>query len=154
MPRNIMELQHEFQENKKRIHFLMKRNKFITKELKSHGQKPLRKQYMEKPIMLYALRLESDFYYVGMSRNVDKRFRRHVAGKGSVWTKKYRPIEILETRATNTNDDSEAGLMEDAMTIEYAQLYGYDNVRGGGYCQTKPQWPPEVSLGWIRVEQR
>lgn len=145
-----MVLQKEFQENKKQIHFLAKRNKYISKTLKDRGQKPLRKEYMERPIMLYSLKLESGFYYIGMSRNPQKRFKRHLKGKGSMWTKKYKPLELLEIRETGSNNDSEVGLMEDQMTLEYARQYGYDNVRGGGYCQRKPIWPIEESpVNWI-----
>lgn len=150
-----MVLQKEFQENKKRIRTLIKRNKSISKILKAKGQKPLRKEYMEKPIMLYALKLEGNFYYVGMSRNPEKRYKRHLKGKGSMWTKQYRPIEIIEIRETGSSDDSEVGLMEDQMTLEYAEKYGYDNVRGGGYCQRKPRWPRNETdeISWITVPE-
>jgi predicted GIY-YIG superfamily endonuclease len=153
MAEEIMVLQKEFQDNKDQIRVLLKRNRFITKELSKAGAKPLRKSYMEKPIMLYALLLERDFYYIGMSRNPEKRFAKHLKGKGAAWTKKHCPVKIVEIREAKTNDDSEAGLMEDQMTLEYAEKYGYDNVRGGGYCQAKPPWPSKDPIKWITVPE-
>jgi len=41
-----------------------------------------------KPWLLYALRLEGGYYYVGISKDVNKRFKKHSKGKGAMWTKK------------------------------------------------------------------
>jgi predicted GIY-YIG superfamily endonuclease len=140
-----MTLQHELLENRKQILALQRRQKEIRRLLS--GQKLLYKtnpDYFHITIKLYALRLEDDCWYVGMTRNPDKRFKKHLSGKGALWTKLHAPIEIVEVRDTKQTDDSAAGLLEDDMTLEYAMKYGSDTVRGGGYCQSKPRWPDVV----------
>lgn len=92
-------------------------------------------------IWLYALLLSGGRYYIGISTNVDKRFARHVKGKGANWTRLHKPISILETMDTGLKSMDEAALLEDGWTIRYARTYGTDIVRGGGYCQKKPKWP-------------
>ena len=90
---------------------------------------------------LYALRLEGGRYYVGFTNDVDRRFNKHAKGKGAVWTRLYKPIEVIETRQIPTDQNHRAGYLEDDMTFEYAMKYGAEYVRGGGYCQMKPRWP-------------
>lgn len=53
----------------------------------------------EKTVWLYALRCRDDTLYVGVSKDVAGRFRRHRAGKGSFYTRINRPIEILAAQA-------------------------------------------------------
>lgn len=140
-----MVLKHEYQDILGKIQVLNKRRQYIRRVLESRNDSPIvRKGYFEKPIFLYALRLEGGHYYIGMSRNVDKRFTKHKKGKGSIWSKEFAPIEILEIRQTGSNDDSKVGLLEDDMTIEYAMKFGSRWVHGGGYCQRKPRWPAVV----------
>jgi DNA primase len=40
---------------------------------------------------VYVLRLEDDCFYIGFSRNLDRRIKEHFSGNGSVWTKKHKP---------------------------------------------------------------
>lgn len=119
----------------------LKRDNLI-RELKALNKKKNdeKKNKLKKPIVLYALKLEDEKYYIGLTRNITKRFISHKKGMGSWWTKIYQPIEIIEIRKTNIISESEASKLEDKMTIEYAIKYGTDNVRGGGYCQRKPRW--------------
>jgi predicted GIY-YIG superfamily endonuclease len=93
-----------------------------------------------KVYQLYALKLANNKYYVGITKNPQRRFNAHYYGKGSWWTTKYKPISIIETRITDTTIESVAAKLEDKMTLEYAKKYGFDNVRGGGYCQKHPNW--------------
>lgn len=136
-----MLLQRELREVMSQIRELTKRKHKIIKQIKAGGGKVLRSAYLEKTIYLYVLRLENGCWYVGMTRNVRKRFEQHQKNKGSMWTRKNRPVEIHQIIDTKTNDDSEASIMEDRLTLDWAEAQGYDYVRGGGYSQTKPQWP-------------
>lgn len=121
---------------------LKKEERSLRKQLRLLNQKPLDDTgYLAKPIKLYVLRLENDCWYIGMSRNVSRRFNKHLAGKGAKWTKLHAPIEVYEVRETDSTLDEEVAIMEDQLTIEYAIKYGTDKVRGGGYCQSKPRWP-------------
>lgn len=137
-----MALMHELEDIKKQIIELKTRSKAIRKKLA--GQKLIKGDYFNKPIMLYALKLEGGYWYVGMSRNPEKRFKRHGTRKGANWTKLHTPIEIHEIRDTKLTDDGEVALLENDMTLEYAMKYGSDLVRGGGYCQSKPRWPDVI----------
>lgn len=77
--------------------------------------------------IIYVLKLENDKYYVGKTDNIEKRFKNHCDGTGSVWTSKYKPISLLETRNIVSQFD------EDIVTKEYMLKFGIDNVRGGSY---------------------
>jgi len=78
-------------------------------------------------VNIYILKLEKNKYYVGKSYNVEERINQHYDGDGSVWTKKYSPIEIVEI-ISNCDDYD-----EDKYTKIYMNLYGINNVRGGSY---------------------
>lgn len=98
----------------------------------------------QNTVKLYALRLQNNCWYIGMTYDVERRFAKHSKGKGANWTKLYKPIEISETRDTKLYSQAEVGKLEDDMTLEYALKYGSDKVRGGGWCQTKPHWPDVI----------
>lgn len=78
---------------------------------------------------LYVLELQGGKYYVGQTKNLQKRFQEHVDGDGSVWTRKYAPIAIVSSVALD------GALHEDRVTKELMLEHGIDNVRGGSYCR-------------------
>lgn len=80
---------------------------------------------------IYILRLKGGKYYVGKTDNILKRYDEHVAGKGSSWTRKYKPIGIEKTISNASVFD------EDRYTKEYMSKYGIENVRGGSYVQVE-----------------
>ena len=80
-------------------------------------------------VNIYILKLENDKYYVGKTEYLDIRIEHHITGKGSVWTKKYKPVKIIEI-IPNCDDFD-----EDKYTIMYMSKYGIENVRGGSYCE-------------------
>lgn len=124
----------------------------LTEQLGDVETVPL--SYLTGEISLYALELEGGCYYIGMSRNPEARIRRHMRGKGATWTKKHKPIRMVEVRNTGLTDDTKVAKLEDQLTIEYAKRFGHDNVRGGSYCNPNPLWPEDVvgrSERWIRV---
>ena len=46
--------------------------------------------------MIYILLLEHDKIYIGRTSNFDRRYNDHINGTGSWWTKKYKPIKVLD----------------------------------------------------------
>lgn len=78
---------------------------------------------------IYILRLEGGKYYVGKTDNPTKRYNEHIAGKGSSWTKKYKPVGIEKIIPCASPFD------EDRYTKEWMSKYGIENVRGGSYVQ-------------------
>ena len=80
-------------------------------------------------VYIYALQLEEDKYYIGKTSNPDFRIEQHFQSGGAVWTKKYRPLNILEIIPDCDDYD------EDKYTRRYMDKYGIDNVRGGSFCE-------------------
>ena len=76
---------------------------------------------------IYILRLEQGKYYIGKSEDPQKRFTQHLEGNGSMWTKKYKPLELVQVINSASNFD------EDKCVKEYMNRYGISNVRGGSY---------------------
>ena len=82
-------------------------------------------------VFIYILELENKKYYVGKTTNPDFRLEQHFNNSGSQWTKKYKPIKILELKSNCDDYD------EDKYTRIYMDKYGINNVRGGSYVQIK-----------------
>ena len=80
---------------------------------------------------VYVLRLEQGKYYVGKSVVPEIRLKHHFKKNGSYWTKKYKPIEIVEIVK------EESSFHEEMLTLKYMEKYGIDNVRGGSFCRSK-----------------
>lgn len=76
---------------------------------------------------IYILRLRAGKYYIGKTKNVDKRWAEHTAGCGSGWTKKYPPVSLVKSVVSTSQFD------EDRYVKEYMGKYGIENVRGGTY---------------------
>ena len=51
---------------------------------------------------IYILRLEDTKYYIGKSDNVMNRYKQHLDGNASAWTKKYKPV-LLEKIIENVS---------------------------------------------------
>ena len=80
---------------------------------------------------IYILRLEGGRWYIGKSDDVLNRYQQHIAGNGSVWTKKYKPISV------HMIINNVSSFEEDKLTKEYMSKYGINKVRGGSYTQIK-----------------
>jgi len=76
---------------------------------------------------VYILQLEHGKYYVGSSCDVNQRYKQHLEGKGSGWTRLFKPILTLKTISNCSVFD------EDKYTKETMAKYGINNVRGGSY---------------------
>lgn len=95
-----------------------------------------------KPYILYVLELEDNYWYVGITVNMETRYKQHCTGEGAAWTRIHMPIRISETRLTNTSNPRIAAKHEDMLTLDYAFQHGENRVRGGQYCKTiNPRWP-------------
>jgi len=94
---------------------------------------------------VYVWELEEGKYYVGYSENLSGRLEQHTTGEGAVWTKKYKPISILEILRGNKD-------VEKAKTLEYMKLKGFDNVRGAGYTRTEYTSIPQAVQDYIREQ--
>ena len=80
---------------------------------------------------IYVLLLEENKYYIGKSKNHINRINAHFNGEGSSWTKKYKPINVVETI------ENQSAFDEDKYVLIYMDKYGIDNVRGGTFTDVK-----------------
>lgn len=70
-------------------------------------------------------------YYIGKTQKPDYRLADHFKGKGSQWTKIYKPLEVVELIPDCDDYD------EDKYVRIYMDKYGIDNVRGGSFSKIK-----------------
>jgi len=83
-------------------------------------------------VTIYILECKGGKYYVGkIKSNVYKRIKQHFDGKGAKWTKKYKPIDIVDIRR-NKRDYSET-----LITLEMMKKHGRKNVRGGSLARMR-----------------
>jgi hypothetical protein len=74
--------------------------------------------------VIYTLLLEGNHYYVGRTNNVNRRYKQHESGKGSVWTSKYKPVRIYNV------DPLVHPYQELTTTLSTMKDKGIDLVRG------------------------
>jgi hypothetical protein len=77
---------------------------------------------------IYVLALRNGKYYIGKSKDVSKRINQHVRGRGTFWTKIYKPLDCVPLEIIEGD-----GFDEDKITLQYMSKYGVDNVRGGTF---------------------
>lgn len=87
---------------------------------------------------IYVILCEKNRYYIGKTdRPLQTRVEEHFNRNGSEWTRKYKPIKVVE-QIPNVDEFD-----EDKYTKIYMKKYGIDKVRGGTYTQLEL---PEYSL--------
>ena len=77
--------------------------------------------------VVYVLELEDSKYYIGWTQDLNTRIASHFLGRGSVWTRMYKPIKIVSIQAGSKD-------LENALTIAYMCEKGWRNCRGGKWC--------------------
>jgi|UniRef100_A0A6C0JUE5 predicted GIY-YIG superfamily endonuclease len=92
---------------------------------------------------IYILKLKNNKYYIGKTQDVENRFKQHINGVGSSWTKKYKPISIIKQIKSTSQFD------EDKYVKEYMAKYGIENVRGGTYTSIELD---DISLFQLQKE--
>ncbi len=80
---------------------------------------------------IYTLRLQNDKYYIGKTSDLLGRILAHTNGTGSSYTKKYKPVEVVEVEFMRDP------FHEDAKTLHYMHLYGIEDVRGGSFANPR-----------------
>lgn len=83
---------------------------------------------------IYVAKLEGGKRYVGQTKNFDRRCEQHFNRRGSRVTQKYSPIEIKEVDVVPGYFANE---YEQDYTDKYINKYGYSNVRGGRYTNSR-----------------
>ena len=102
-------------------------------------------------IYLYVLLLEQNKYYIGITYTLEKILRKHfLTNKGSVFTKEYKPIKILEIIKFINLDYVNALLYENVYTIFYSNIYSIENVAGGSFVFIDDNRRKENINGYIQ----
>jgi predicted GIY-YIG superfamily endonuclease len=86
---------------------------------------------------LYVLFLENDCYYVGITLYPQERIDAHFKGIGSNFTKRNKPINVVELYCLNISNRKLSYKNETLKTKEYRIKYGSNKVIGGKYLQLK-----------------
>lgn len=89
--------------------------------------------YAPSSLTIYVIRLESDKYFVGYTRNLKRAFKKHQKGKASSWTRRYKPIEVIETIAVQCETGKQSVPMTNEVVLRYFDKFGVKNVRGGSF---------------------
>ena len=87
---------------------------------------------------IYALNLEQNRYFVGLSADVLSSFYEHVNNRGPLWTQLYKPLGIIKVYESTRSTD----LNEEVRNLMYK--YSIAQVRGGAY--TEVELRDEMSL--------
>jgi predicted GIY-YIG superfamily endonuclease len=83
-------------------------------------------------MIVYTLQLEHGKWYVGTTQDLQKRVTQHKNGMGAVWTRKYKPMNVVCT--TETENESECKRLESVRTAELMWKHGVNAVRGAELC--------------------
>ena len=83
---------------------------------------------------IYKLNLENGKKYIGKTIDIDRRMDQHFSGKGSKVTQKFKPIDCEIVDVCNGFFSSE---LEQDHTNKNINKFGYENVRGGSYTNSK-----------------
>ncbi|MDB5158293.1 MAG: hypothetical protein JWR50_3000, partial [Mucilaginibacter sp.] len=76
---------------------------------------------------VYVLKLVGACYYVGYTRCLKRRWKKHLNGKGAYWTQAHPPLGVVEFFENAPFE------MENEVTERYIRRYGWEKVRGGDY---------------------
>jgi len=82
-------------------------------------------------VFIYTLKLERGKYYVGKTNNPQFRLESHFNSNGSEWTRRHKPLKLLELKSNCDSHD------EDKITLQCMDKYGINNVRGGSFVSLK-----------------
>lgn len=95
------------------------------------GHGSIAKLVKQKNVFIYVLELEQGKYYVGKTNDPQFRIQTHFNASGSAWTKRFKPVRVLELIPDCDDYD------EDKYTKKYMDTYGIDNVRGGSFVSVE-----------------
>lgn len=114
----------------------------LRKVLSHRGRRDPRARYFT-----YTLLLRGGDLYVGSTDNIYSRLLEHYlqSGSSSVWVRERGPVErVLEVVEDSAAED------ETYKTLEYMSLFGWERVRGAGWCRAAMRGPPAALAGFAR----
>lgn len=84
---------------------------------------------------VYVLECEEGKYYVGSTKNRKRRWEQHQRGRGSQWTRLYKPLRVIREEKRIPHKFL-LGL-ESKITAECMLEFGVNNVRGSMFCSPR-----------------
>ncbi len=114
----------------------------LRKVLARRGRRDARARYFT-----YTLLLSGGEIYVGSTDNIYSRLLEHYlqSGSSSVWVRERGPVtRVLEVVEDSTAED------ETYKTLEYMSLFGWESVRGAGWCRAAMRGPPAALADFVR----
>lgn len=84
---------------------------------------------------VYVLECEDGKYYVGSTQNRKRRWKQHQRGRGSQWTRLYKPLRVIREEKRIPHKFL-LGL-ESKITAELMLEFGVNNVRGSMFCSPR-----------------
>lgn len=85
------------------------------------------------------LELAHGKHYVGITTNVDRRLRQHIAGVAAGWTSTYPFVRLVYSVKTGATSHRIAEQLEDQATVDLMVRLGVEHVRGGHFCSLSPE---------------
>jgi putative endonuclease len=76
--------------------------------------------------LVYVLECENNCYYIGVSSNLNARLAQHFEGEGAAFTRKNKPIKLIEVHIGGEAKENE-------ITEKYIEKYTLRKVSGGKY---------------------
>lgn len=96
--------------------------------------KASRETFAAQSLVRYVLELKDGRYFVGHTRDLRRTLRKHEYGRGTEWTKKYKPVGVVSAEPFETPAGAIRNRRDiDPLVIDCFQRYGYENVRGGSF---------------------
>jgi predicted GIY-YIG superfamily endonuclease len=89
---------------------------------------------------IYVIRLVEERYYIGRTGNILRRIEEHFTNNGAIYTKAYSPVKVIEIIEEETSSD------ERNKTLEYMDKFGWEKVRGAGWCGLTLLKPPNKKI--------
>lgn len=97
---------------------------------------------------VYVLELEEENYYVGETRNLKNRIKKHGTNRGAKWARIYKPISKIDEIDMGICTKKEVLKKENELTISMMEKYGWEKVRGGDFCS-----PNELTIYKLLVKK-
>lgn len=95
----------------------------------------------------YVLQLQNGKFYVGVTDNIYSRILDHKlrGPSASAWVREHGPIERIVQVVRNSPADAEA-----YVTLDWMDMFGFENVRGAGWCRLEMPTPPAALATFSR----
>lgn len=99
----------------------------------------------------YVLLLQRGKLYVGSSDNIVQRLMEHhaMSPSSAVWVREHGPVHRVVEVCRNCLADDET-----YKTLEYMTMFGWENVRGAGWCRADMRASPAALDGFERDPTR